>query len=199
MGLNSSQIISLLSVISIDLTLALDNAVIMASIASRVPVNHRFKAVLIGTSAAAFFRIVFAIFASRLLAVIGLTLAGGLLLLWVAWKLWRNLRKSDHRAGPGISLPTAKFNSVRNAVIQMLVTDISMSFDNILAVAGAARSHLWILVFGLFFSVLSVGLVAHFLSSLFARHRWVSYLGLAIVIYTALSMIWDGAHTILAT
>jgi YjbE family integral membrane protein len=197
----ASQIIALVSVITIDLTLALDNAVIMGVIASKVPAGQRFRVVLIGTLAAALFRVIFAVFASRLLAVFGLTLAGGLLLLWVAWKLWRELRRShspaSSEAAPQLTQASNAY-SIRSTVLQMLATDLSMSLDNILAVAGAARNHVWILVFGLIFSVLSVGLVAHFLSTFFARHRWVSYIGLAIVIYTALSMIWDGAHEILA-
>ena len=196
MAVSASQWIALGSVITIDLTLALDNTVVLGVIAAKLPQSFRFRAILIGTIAAAVFRIIFASFASHLLRVFGLTLAGGFLLLWVAWKLWREIRSAkDPAAAKGV--PENEFTDVdsdlRQAIWQILLADISMSLDNVLAVAGAAREHMGILVFGLLLSILSMGIVANYLSNLIERHRWISYVGLAIVLYVALSMILEGA------
>lgn len=190
-----SQIIVLLSVIAIDLTLAVDNAVVLGTVAARLPIKIRKRVLLIGVVAAAVLRIVFASFASRLLTVLGLTLVGGLLLLWVAWKLWRELRAPET---PKELRELAAHTSTRQAVIQILVADLSMSLDNILAVAGAARDHYWIMVVGLFLSVVFMAIAANLLAGIMQKHRWISYVGLAIVVYVAVSMIWDGAHKLAA-
>ena len=188
-----SQIATLFNVVLIDVTLAVDNAVVMGSVAAKLPSSLRKNAILIGVSAAAFFRILFACFALRLLSVFGLTLAGGLLLLWVAWKLWRDLRSSGGDVSTQEISGTA---TSRRAIMQIVLADISMSLDNTLAVTGTARNHFWIMVLGLALSVFFMGLAANFLSNLIHRHRWISYLGLLIVFYVSLSMIWEGAHAV---
>jgi len=189
--LNWSEITVLISVLAIDVTLAVDNVLVMGTVAAKLPTVLRKKAILIGTVAAALFRIVFAIFASKLMAVMGLTLVGGLLLLWVAWKLWRE--PHDYRIS---AKESAHVGSLRKAVLQILLADLSMSLDNTLAVAGAARNHFWIMAFGLLLSVGLMGVAANLLAGLVQRHRWISYVGLAIVVYVALNMIWEGTHKI---
>jgi YjbE family integral membrane protein len=202
MAIGWSQITVLISVLAIDVTLAVDNALVMSTVAAKLPSDLRKKAILIGIVAAALFRIIFAIFASKLMVVFGLTLVGGLLLLWVAWKLWRELRvERDNGADKN---RTGKNDSIEpkvlhKAVVQILFADISMSLDNTLAVAGAARNHFWIMVFGLFLSVCLMGSAANLLAALVQRYRWLLYIGLAIMVYVALNMIWEGTHKLFAT
>ncbi len=124
--------------------------------------------------------------AVRLLAIIGLTLAGGLLLLWVCWKMFRELHAPEEAEGGGPS------KTLRQAIIQIAVADLSMSLDNVLAVAGAARSHLWVMVGGLALSVLLMGVAANLLAHLLQRHRWIAWVGLAVVAFVAVRMVWDG-------
>jgi YjbE family integral membrane protein len=196
------QITVLISVLAIDITLAVDNALVLGTVAAKLPTAVRKKAILVGIIAAAFFRIVFAIFASKLMVVFGLTLIGGLLLLWVALKLWRELRaEKENVSGENgtVTNESAKPKVLHKAVLQILLADVSMSLDNTLAVAGAARNHFWIMVFGLFFSVCLMGFAANLLAALVKRYRWLSYVGLAIVLYVALNMIWEGTHKILAS
>jgi YjbE family integral membrane protein len=174
--------------------------------------HHRGRAILIGVLIATVLRILFALIATRLLTVIGLLFAGGVLLLWVCWKMWRELHDADaahdaHKALKGqdtvadgvaaaaIDPPVApaKAKTLQQAVVQIVIADVSMSLDNVLAVAGAAHKHPLILVFGLALSVLLMGLAASFIARLLHKHRWIAYVGLLIILFVAGRMIWEGA------
>jgi YjbE family integral membrane protein len=182
---------ALAQVLMIDVVLAGDNAVVIGMAAARVPPAIRAKVIFAGLAAAVLFRLGMAVIAVRLLGIIGLTLAGGILLLWVAWRFWRDL--SRHR--PNQVQMDAK-GSLGRAIFQIVLADISMSLDNVLAVAGAAREHLDVLAIGLLLSVALMGAAAGLIARLLDRFRWISYLGLAVVIYVALSMIWSGSHDV---
>ena len=193
-------------IIMIDLVLAGDNAVVIGLAAAGLPKEQRGKAILIGILAATVLRILFALVATQLLLVIGLLFAGGVLLLWVCWKMWRELRtphNDDEEAITGKDLdgdgmiagrPVAKKKTLRDAVVQIIVADVSMSLDNVLAVAGAANGHdPIVLVAGLGLSVLLMGVAATFIARLLHKHRWIAYVGLAIILWVALHMMYDGA------
>ena len=191
-------------VIMIDLVLAGDNAVVIGLAAAGLPREQRNKAILVGILAATVLRIVFAAVATQLMQLLGLILIGGILLLWVCWKMWRELRDGneeeeglenvtgeDLNADAAIgSAPSGKTFS--QAAWQIIVADVSMSLDNVLAVAGAAREHPGVLVIGLALSVALMGLAASFIARLLNRYRWIAYVGLAIILYVALHMIWRG-------
>jgi len=191
-----------LQVILIDLVLAGDNAIVIGLAAAGLPREQRSKAILVGIIAATLLRILFAGIATWLLAIIGLLLAGGLLLLWVCWKMWRELRtpRDEHDAAAsalsGNHANGSGQKTLRQAVLQIVVADISMSLDNVLAVAGAAREHPIVLVFGLGLSVALMGVAASFIARLLNSYRWIAYVGLAIILYVALKMIFDGAAEI---
>jgi YjbE family integral membrane protein len=193
-----------LAVVMIDLVLAGDNAVVIGLAAAGLPKAQRGKAILIGVLAATVLRIVFALIATQLLAVIGLLLVGGALLLWVCWKMWRELRTPHHDAEAAANqdlnadgtIAGAKPKSLGAAVGQIVIADVSMSLDNVLAVAGAARAHPEILIFGLGLSVLLMGAAAHFIAKLLHKYRWIAYVGLLIILFVAARMIWDGAHEV---
>jgi YjbE family integral membrane protein len=176
-------------VLMIDIVLAGDNAVVIGLAAARVPKELRKKVILWGLVAAVALRIAMAVVAVKLLAIIGLTLAGGILLLWVCWRFWRDIRAGGHTDAPKVDAAT----SVRRAILQILVADLSMSLDNVLAVAGAARDHIDVLIIGLLMSVALMGAAANYIAKLLERYRWISYIGLVIVLYVALNMIWHGA------
>jgi len=196
------------TVVMIDLVLAGDNAVVIGLAAAGLPKEQRGKAILIGVIAATVLRILFALVATQLLAIIGLLFVGGVLLLWVCWKMWRELRtphKTDEEAITGVDIdgdgmiaghPAAKTKSLRDAVFQIIVADVSMSLDNVLAVAGAAHDHPEILIFGLALSVLLMGVAATFIARLLHKHRWIAYVGLLIILYVAIKMMWDGGMNI---
>jgi len=181
------------AVLLIDLVLAGDNTVVIGLAAAGVPAHQRGRAVFIGVAAATGLRIAFAGVALQLLAIVGLTLAGGILLLWVAWKMWRELRA--HRAAAP-EAPRAKPKTLRQAVLQILAADISMSLDNVLAVAGAASEHAWVLVVGLTLSVALTGLASAVIANLLNKYPWIAYAGLAVIAYVALDMIWRGAQQV---
>ena len=184
-------LVPLAQVVLIDVTLAGDNAVVVGLAVARLPERDRLRAIAVGVGAAAIIRMALSVVAVRLLAVIGLTLAGGLLLLWVCWKMFRELRQAPaHAPGEGGA------KSFRQAIVQIAVADLSMSLDNVLAVAGAARAHLWVMIAGLALSVVLMGAAANFLAGLLHRHRWIAWLGLAIVAYVAARMVWDGWHQV---
>jgi YjbE family integral membrane protein len=186
-----------LQVIMIDLVLAGDNAVVIGLAAGGLPREQRSRAILVGIVAATLMRIGFAFVAVRLLAIIGLLLAGGILLLWVAWKMWRELRAQAHGAAggeEGEAAAGAPRKTLAQAVWQIVLADVSMSLDNVLAVAGAAREHLEALVFGLGLSILLMAFAATLIARLLNRYRFIAYIGLAIVLYVALDMIWRGRH-----
>lgn len=185
---------ALAQVLMIDVVLAGDNAVVIGLAAARVPVEMRKKVILWGLIAAVVLRIAMAVVAVKLLAIIGLMLAGGILLLWVCWRMWRDLSGDKGHAAPEIEAGA----SVKRAIIQILVADVSMSLDNVLAVAGAARDHLDVLIIGLLMSVALMGAAASYIAKLLERYRWIAYVGLAIVLYVALSMIWHGYEQVAA-
>jgi YjbE family integral membrane protein len=199
---------ALFSVIGIDLVLAGDNAIVIGMAAAGLPKDQRKKAILIGVLAATVLRIVFALATTRLMAITGLTLAGGVLLLWVCWKMWRELR-SGHSADAGAEVITgtdlnhdggiakgAPRKSFAQAAWQIVVADVSMSLDNVLAVAGAAKEHPGVLVFGLALSIALMGFAASFIAGLLQKHRWIAFVGFAIILYVALRMMYEGAFQV---
>jgi YjbE family integral membrane protein len=188
-------IAAFVQVIMIDLVLAGDNAVVIGLAAAGLPPPQRSKAILVGIIAATVLRLAFAAVAVELLEIAGLLLAGGILLLWVCWKMWRDLR------GPGAEDTEAALTkrdahvpqkTFARAAWQIIIADVSMSLDNVLAVAGAARDHPYALIFGLGLSIVLMGVAATFIARLLNRHRWIAYVGLAIILYVALEMVWRG-------
>jgi YjbE family integral membrane protein len=188
-------LIALLQVLMIDIVLAGDNAVVIGLAAARVPPALRKKVIVWGLTAAVVLRVGLAVIAVSLMQVIGLRLAGGLLLLWVCWRFWRDIRSGVHETHGGAALAVGA--SLRRAILQIVLADISMSLDNVLAVAGAAVGHLDVLVIGLLLSVALMGTAANFIAKLLERYRWISYIGLAIVLYVAVTMIWHGGNQVL--
>ena len=186
-------LVALAQVLMIDVVLAGDNAVVIGLAAARVPLVMRKKVIFWGLVAAVVLRIAMAAVAVKLLAVIGLTLAGGILLLWVCWRMWRDISGDKHHDAPKIEAGA----SAKRAILQILVADISMSLDNVLAVAGAARDHLDVLIIGLLMSVALMGAAANYIAKLLERYRWIAYIGLAIVLYVAGMMVWHGGGDVL--
>jgi YjbE family integral membrane protein len=195
---------ALLQVIMIDLVLAGDNAIVIGLAAAGLPRDQRAKAIFWGIAAATLMRIGFASITVQLLQIIGLLLAGGILLLWVCWKMWRELRTDSHNieavedvtehdvnADGRIGSPE-RTKTFRQAIWQIIVADVSMSLDNVLAVAGAARDFPYILIFGLALSIALMGIAASFIAGLLQKHRWIAYVGLAIILYVALEMCYRG-------
>lgn len=190
---------ALLQVILIDLVLAGDNAVVIGLAAAGLPAEQRRRAIVVGIIAATALRIAFAGVATQLLQVIGLLLAGGVLLLWVCWKMWRELREHPARTelalnhgGSAGSAPAPR-KTFGQAALQIVAADVSMSLDNVLAVAGAAREHPYILAFGLLLSVALMGVAADLLGRVLQKQRWIAYVGLAIIVYVAFEMIYRGS------
>jgi YjbE family integral membrane protein len=199
--ITSEHLTALFQVIMIDLVLAGDNAIVIGLAAAGLPEVQRRKAILIGILAATLLRIGFASVTVQLLQIIGLLLAGGILLLWVCWKMWRELRNSHHQpsaqslssaSSAEASATTGPQKTLGQAVWQITLADVSMSLDNVLAVAGAAREHPMILIFGLALSIALMGLAANFIARILENHRWIAYVGLAIILYVALDMIYRG-------
>jgi YjbE family integral membrane protein len=203
---------SFMQVIMIDLVLAGDNAVVIGLAAAGLPPDLRRKAIVIGIVAATLMRIGFALIATQLLNITGLLFAGGLLLLWVCWKMYEELRVSRHDeaaavealadsdidADGTVGAAAAPRKTLRQAVTQIIVADVSMSLDNVLAVAGAAREHPTVLIFGLALSIALMGLAASMIARLLARYHWIAWIGLLVILYVALHMIWEGWHDIAA-
>lgn len=198
---------TLLQVVMIDLVLAGDNAIVIGLAAAGLPQEQRTKAILIGVIAATVLRIAFAGMTTQLLQVVGLLFAGGLLLLWVCWKMWRELRtpREDEQDATealtgfdinadGTIAAYASRKTLGQAAGQILIADVTMSLDNVLAVAGAAREFPLVLVFGLVLSIALMGVAATFIARLLQKHRWIAYVGLAVILYVALEMIYRGAH-----
>lgn len=206
-GIDPSFFSSLLQVILIDLVLAGDNAVVIGLAAAGLPSELRRKAVLIGIIAATVLRIGFALITTQLLSLGGgLLIAGGILLLWVCWKMYRELSVSDEEEGEatealaghdlnadGTIAGKAPRKTLRQAVTQIIIADVSMSLDNVLAVAGAAQHHFEALVFGLALSVVMMGVAATFIARLLHRFRWIAWVGLVIILFVALRMVLEGA------
>ncbi|GGF38038.1 membrane protein [Aliidongia dinghuensis] len=185
---------ALLQVVLIDITLAGDNAIVVGMAAAGLPQGQRGKAILLGILAATALRILFAVVTVQLLAVIGLTLAGGFLLLWVAWKMFREACGKGHCPSGDCGEPKSK--TLAQALLQIVVADISMSLDNVLAVAGTAREHLWVLVAGLTLSVGLMGMASQLVARMIGRFPWIVWIGLGIITYVAFSMIWQGWHEV---
>jgi YjbE family integral membrane protein len=184
---------ALFKVVMIDLVLAGDNAIVIGLAASGLPAEKRGRAILIGIVVATVLRIGFAAFTIELLQIIGLLLAGGILLLWVCWKMWRELEHSRRAASiDAVDAPAAKRKTLLRAAWQIIVADVSMSLDNVLALAGSAREHPAALVFGLVLSIVLMGGAAHLIARLLEQQRWIAYLGLAIILYVAGDMIYRG-------
>jgi YjbE family integral membrane protein len=198
-------------VVLIDLALAGDNAVAVGLAAAGLPKQQRRRAIVLGLAAAVVMLIGFALITVQLLSLVGLLLAGGFLLLWVCWKMWRELREQgrDEYAEGEAALTEAtgvqigatsravpKAKTMGQALVQILVADLTMSLDNVLAVAGAARQHPQVLIFGLLLSITLMGVAASWIAKLLHRFRWLGYVGLAIVFYVALHMIWEGHRTV---
>jgi YjbE family integral membrane protein len=210
-GLDPSSFTAFLQVIMIDLVLAGDNAVVIGLAAAGLPSDLRRKAILIGIAAATVMRIGFALITTQLLAFTGLLLAGGLLLLWVCWKMYKELRagheEDDSEANEALSgsdlnadgtiAKRAPKKTLQQAVINIVIADVSMSLDNVLAVAGAAQHHFEALIFGLGLSVVLMGVAASFIAQLLTKHRWIAWLGLAVILYVAVKMIYEGADQLL--
>ena len=199
--LDPAAITAFVEILMIDLVLAGDNAIVVGALAAGLPPAQRKKVILIGVLAALVLRVIFALLVSQLLGIVGLVLAGGLLLLFVAWKMYRELRHARESGGsPEISgdehsgLAPAK--SFASAAWGVALADVSMSLDNVLAVAGAAREHPTILVIGLVLSVLLMGIASNFIAKYIERYRWIAWFGLAVIVWVAAKMIWDGWHDV---
>jgi YjbE family integral membrane protein len=192
-----------LQVLLIDLVLAGDNAIVVGALAAGLPADQRRKVILIGVGAALVLRIGFALVVQQLLGIVGLVLAGGLLLLWVAWRMYRDIH--GHGAGESGGSPEvagdehaglAPAKSFAAAAWGVAIADVSMSLDNVLAVAGAARDHPGILIVGLIFAVAMMGVAANILAKYIERYRWIAWVGLLVIVYVAGKMIWDGWHDV---
>jgi YjbE family integral membrane protein len=194
MELNSltHEVAALAQVVLIDITLAGDNAVAVGMAVTGLPARQKHRAIVAGVAGATVIRIALGAVTLQLLQIIGLLLAGGLLLLWVCWKMFRELRRQRRAGAAEPHEPT----TLCQAMTQIVLADISMSLDNVLAVAGAAQGSTWILATGLLLSIVLMGLAANLLASLLERHRWIAWVGLAIVLYVAFDMVWDGAFEV---
>lgn len=193
-----SAIAAFFEILFIDLVLAGDNAIVVGALAAGLPAEQRRRVILIGVIAALVLRIAFALVVTQLLRVTGLVLAGGLLLLWVAWRMYREIRHKDESEGSEevagdehSGLKPAK--SFAGAAMGVAIADVSMSLDNVLAIAGAAREHPWVLVFGLVLSVLLMGAAASLIARYIDRYRWLAWAGLLVILWVALKMIYEGA------
>jgi YjbE family integral membrane protein len=185
-------------ILFIDIVLAGDNAIVVGALAAGLPAEQRKKVIMIGVIAALVLRIAFALVVTQLLQITGLVLAGGLLLIWVAWRMYREIRHKDESAGSEeivgdehSGLKASK--TFANAAWGVAVADVSMSLDNVLAVAGAAREHPYVLVFGLVLSVLLMGVAANFIARYIDRYKWIAWVGLIVILWVALKMIYEGA------
>ena len=194
-----SAMAAFLQVLMIDIVLAGDNAIVVGALAAGLPAEQRRKVILIGIIAALVLRIVFALFVSVLMGIVGLVLAGGLLLLWVAFRMYREIRHAGMAAGDNPDehdgIPQTK--TFLGAAWAVALADVSMSLDNVLAVAGAAREHPGILVIGLLLSVALMGIAANLIAQYIERYRWIAYVGLVVILYVAVKMIWEGGHQLL--
>jgi YjbE family integral membrane protein len=210
LGLDYAALAAFLQVIMIDLVLAGDNAIVIGMAAAGLAPDLRRKAILIGILAATGLRIVFALMTTWLLAIVGLILVGGILLLWVCWKMYRELVTTEHEiheaeeALEGVDTdadgtvggkPGTK--TLRQAVTQIIIADVSMSLDNVLAVAGAAKDHFWALVFGLGLSVVLMGAASAVIAKVLHRYSWIAWVGFLIILYVAIRMIYEGADQVL--
>jgi YjbE family integral membrane protein len=198
----------LFEVVLINLVLSGDNVIVIGLAAAGLPHAQRGKAILIGIVAATALRVLLAGLATQILQIVGLLLAGGILLLWVCWKIWRELRafsaapvEATEAAGAvaGVGAKDEPRKTLAQAIWQITLADFSMSLDNVLVVAGAARDHLMVLIFGLALSITMMGVAASFIARLLQHHRWIAYVGLAIILYIAIEMTFHGTLEIVKT
>jgi YjbE family integral membrane protein len=199
-----NQFGALLSVVIVDVVLAGDNAIVVGMAAAGLPVERRRRVIVLGIAFATILRILLAYFAVQLLAIIGMTLAGGVLLLWVSWKMYREFREmrvAEHTAAAADGCCRSRDPILRKsagqALTQIVLADASMSLDNVLAVAGIARDHFGLLAFGLVLSVALMGIASTYIARLLDRHFWISWVGLGIITFVALRMIWEGSTQVL--
>ena len=208
--ITTEAMVAFLQVVMIDLVLAGDNAIVIGLAAAGLPPAQRKQAILVGILAATVLRILFAGVTTQLLQIVGLMFAGGILLLWVCWKMWRELQTSPAEEqtaflvsydlnADGTIAGRARRKTFGQAALQIVVADVSMSLDNVLAVAGAAREHPIILVCGLLLSIALMGVAANMVARLLQKHRWIGYVGLAIILYVACEMIYRGANELKPT
>lgn len=202
--LSGPELTALGSVIIIDIVMSGDNAIVIGMAAAGLPPEVRRRAICMGIVVATVLRILFATVTVQLLAIIGLTLAGGLLLLWVCWKMWRDIRSGQMTAqpahagnpvlagGPDGDSPAVKSKTLTQALTAIVIADVSMSLDNVLAVAGAAHDHIEVLVFGLVLSIALMAVASNYIARLLERRHWIAYVGFAIVTYVAVEMIYRG-------
>ena len=199
------NLVALLQIIVIDFVLAGDNAIVVGLAASRVAPELRLKVIFWGITGAVLLRVMFAAVATQLLTIVGLTLAGGILLLWVCWKMYREI--SSHQPHPqhamagGVPAGAAEGSDIKHmtmgaAILQVIIADVSMSLDNVLAVAGAARGNVVILAIGLTVAIIFMAVASAYIAKLLARYHWITWIGLAIILYVALEMIWKGTHQV---
>jgi YjbE family integral membrane protein len=209
---DQAALLPLLQVILIDIVLAGDNAIVIGMAAARMPPHARRKVIFWGLVFAVLIRVVLATITVQLLEIVGLMFAGGVLLLWVAWRLWRDLKEQEEEkaallqaaaAGEAVAKPAvdAKLpvsrGAMRRAIARVAIADLSMSLDNVLAVAGAAMNHWWVLTIGLALSIALMGIAANMVARLLGKYPWISYAGLLIVVYVAVRMIWHGGIMIM--
>jgi YjbE family integral membrane protein len=199
------NLVSLVQIIIIDFVLAGDNAIVVGLAASRVAPEYRMKVIFWGIAGAVVLRIMFAAVATQLLTIVGLTLAGGILLLWVCWKMYREI--SMHQPQPvmaggpaggvsGSDSPDYKGVTIGAAILQVIIADVSMSLDNVLAVAGAAKGNIVVLAIGLTVAIIFMAVASAYIAKLLARYFWITWIGLAVILYVALEMIWKGSHQV---
>jgi YjbE family integral membrane protein len=196
--ISPSALTAFVEIIFIDIVLAGDNAIVVGALAAGLPAEQRRKVILVGVLAALVLRIAFALIVTQLLQIVGLILAGGILLLWVAWRMYREIRHKDESAGSEEIIGDERSGvkaakSFASAVWGVAVADVSMSLDNVLAVAGAAREHPYVLVFGLILSVLLMGIAANVIAKYIDRYRWIAWVGLLVILWVACKMIYEGA------
>jgi YjbE family integral membrane protein len=202
-GIDQSTVLAYLEVIAINLVLSGDNVIVIGMAAAGLAAELRQKAIFIGIAAATVIRIVFAVIAVEILAIPGITLLGGLLLCWVCWNMFKELRAAGEpaeepdMAGEGAMAPVRPPKKLSQAIVQIIVADLSMSLDNVLAVAGAAQENLDALIFGLVLSVVLMAAASTLVAKLLAKYRWIGWIGLAIIVYVALGMIVDGVEDLM--
>jgi YjbE family integral membrane protein len=192
-----AELSAFFQVILVDLVLAGDNAIVIAMVVANFPARQRAQLLMMGICAATVVRVIFAVATVHLMQIVGLMLAGGLLLLWVCWKLWREIEsvRAMELSPAGIygSAAPAHTKTVGRAITQIVIADVSMSLDNVLAVAGVARNHTWVLIFGLTLSIAFMGFCATVLARWLQRYHWIAYVGLLTILYVACAMVWDGS------
>jgi YjbE family integral membrane protein len=196
-ALDAAALTALLQVVLIDLVMSGDNAIVIGMAVAGLPKENRGKIIFWGVAGATLMRVGFALVTTQLLQIVGLTVAGGLLLLWVAWRMYRELRlKGHHRAGALGEGAAASPKSIGQAMLQIILADLSMSLDNVLAVAGAARDHKVVLWVGLGLSILLMAVASNFIARILDRYHWVAWIGFLIIVYVAGDMIWSGTHEV---